>query len=292
MLRIKGRDEIGFQILVNIFLLVILLAVLVPLWRVVMTAVTPLDTYTKSGVPFLLSPLEWTSAAFKQLLGHSTFLRATMNSIIITVLGTSISLILTVPLSFALSTRSLPGRRIITSLILFTFLFHTGLVPIYLLVTRLHLTDNFLAIVLPPAVSVYNTLVMTRFFEAIPEEIKEAARMDGANDLQVLMKIILPLSLPIILTIGMFYGVWYWNEFFTPILYLNDSSLMPLPVLLRNILNSASFNEYVEYNAFSSSSMDSLKSAGVLLTMLPMVLVYPWIQRYFTKGTLSGAVKE
>jgi putative aldouronate transport system permease protein len=116
--------------------------------------------------------------------------------------------------------------------------------------------------------------------------------MDGANELQVLLQIILPLSKPILLTIGLFYAVYFWNEFFTPILYLNDNDLMPLPVLLRNILISASFNEYVEFNAFSSTSIDSLKSAGVLLTMLPMLLVYPWIQRYFTKGTLVGGVKE
>jgi putative aldouronate transport system permease protein len=133
---------------------------------------------------------------------------------------------------------------------------------------------------------------MMSFFEGIPDEIKDAARIDGTNELQLLMRIIIPLSKPILLTIGLFYGVWFWNEFFTPILYINDSSLQPLPVLLRNILISAGFNEYVEYNAFSESSIESLKAAGVLLTMLPMVLVYPWIQRYFTKGTLTGGVKE
>jgi putative aldouronate transport system permease protein len=165
-------------------------------------------------------------------------------------------------------------------------------VPVYLLVTNLKLSDNFLAIILPPAVSVYNTLVMMSFFEGLPDELKEAARLDGANELQVLWYVILPLSKPILLTIGLFYAVHFWNEFFTPILYLNDKDLMPLPVLLRNILISASFNEYVEFNAFSSTSVESLKSAGVLLTMLPMLMVYPWIQRYFTKGTLVGGVKE
>jgi putative aldouronate transport system permease protein len=153
------------------------------------------------------------------------------------------------------------------------------------------LTNNYLAIILPPAVSVYNTLVMMGFFEGLPEELKESARLDGANELQVLLRIILPLSKPILLTIGLFYAVYFWNEFFTPILYLNDNDLIPLPVLLRNILISASFNEYVEYNAFSSSSLESLKSAGVLITMLPMLMLYPWIQRYFTKGTLVGGVK-
>jgi len=141
-------------------------------------------------------------------------------------------------------------------------------------------------------VGVTNVLVMMRFFEGIPEEIKESARMDGANDLQILLKIVLPLSKPILLTIGLFYAVHYWNEFFTPILYLNDQDLQPLPVLLRNILIGLNFSEYVDYDVSRSASIESLKAAAVLLTMIPMVAVYPWIQRYFTKGTLVGSVKE
>ena len=152
--------------------------------------------------------------------------------------------------------------------------------------------NNILAIIVPSAVGVTNVLVMKSFFEGIPDEIKEAARIDGANDLQVLWTVILPLSKPILLTIGLFYAVYYWNEFFTPLLYLNDSNLLPLPVLLRNILIGTSFSEYVDYDVTRAASIESLKAAAVLLTMLPMVAVYPWIQRYFTKGTLVGSVKE
>jgi putative aldouronate transport system permease protein len=292
MVRIKRREEFGFQLLVNGLLIVFMIAILLPLWRVVMTSFTPISTFTKEGTPFFMWPWEWSLAAYRQLLGQSALLRASLNSVVITVSGTALSLALTIPLAYVLSTRNLPGRGLITMLILFTYLFHPGLVPNYLLVIKLGLQDNILAIILPPAVSVYNTLVMKSFFEGIPDEIKEAARMDGANDLQVLWRIVLPLSMPILLTIGMFYAVYFWNEFFTPILYLNDAKLQPLPVLLRNILSSASVSEYVEYDAYSSTSVDSLKSASVLLTMLPMLVVYPWIQRHFTKGTLIGAVKE
>ncbi len=288
----KMRDEISFQVLLTAFLVLVLIAIILPLWRVLMTSLTPIGTFTKEGVPFFMWPWEWSAAAYNQLLGQSAFLRATLNSLVITISGTALSLVLTVPLAYALSTRTLPGRNLITTLILFTFLFHPGLVPQYLLVTKLGLQDNILAIILPPAVSVYNTIVMKAFFDGIPEEIKEAARMDGANDLQVLWRIILPLSIPILLTIAMFYAVFFWNEFFTPILYLNDAKLQPLPVLLRNILSSSSVSEYVEYDAYSASSSDSIRAASVLLTMLPMLLVYPWIQRYFTRGTLVGAVKE
>jgi len=292
MLQTKTRDAIIFQIGIAIFLTIVLLIILIPFWRVIVTAFIPLDIYTREGIPFFLSPTKWSFEAFTQLLGHSLFPRAALNSAIITLLGTAISLFLTVPLAYGLSTRSLPGRKWIMMLIMFTYLFSPGLIPVYLLITGMKLTNNYLAIILPPAVSVYNTLVMMSFFEGLPDDLKEAARLDGANELQVLWHVILPLSKPILLTIGLFYAVFYWNEFFTPLLYLNDNDLMPLPVLLRNILISASFNEYVEYNAFSSSSIESLKAAGVLITMIPMLLIYPWIQRYFTKGTLSGGVKE
>jgi len=292
MLHSKTRDAMIFQIVLAIFLTIILLIILIPFWRVIVTAFIPLDIYTREGVPFFLSPTKWSFEAFRQLLGHSMFPRAAWNSVVITLLGTAISLFLTVPLAYGLSTRTLPGRKLIMTLILFTYLFSPGLIPVYLLITGMKLTNNYLAIILPPAVSVYNTLVMMSFFEGLPEELKDAARIDGANELQVLWHIILPLSKPILLTIGLFYAVFFWNEFFTPLLYLNDNNLMPLPVLLRNILISASFNEYVEYNAFSSSSIESLKAAGVLITMIPMLLIYPWIQRYFTKGTLVGGVKE
>ncbi len=293
MLRLSNRDEWGFQLLVNGFLLIVLLIIVIPLWRVIMTSLTPLDVYMRGGVPFFQWPWQWSWGAYGQMLTHPSFPRATLNSFIITISGTALSLCLTVPLSYALSTRSLPGRRIIIALILFTFLFRVGLIPVYLLVAKtLGWTDSFLAIIVPPAVGVTNTLVMMRFFEGIPEEIKEAARIDGANDLQVLARIVLPLSKPILLTIGLFYAVHYWNEFFTPLLYLSDQKLMPLPVLLRNILIGANLSEYVEYDLSRVASIESLKSAAVLLTMLPMVAVYPWIQHYFTKGTLLGGVKE
>jgi len=293
MFRSSNRDEWGFQLLVNGFLLVVLLIILIPLWRVIMTSLTPLDVYMKGGVPFFQWPWDWSFGAYQQMLTHPSFPRATLNSFIITICGTTLSLTLTVLLAYALSAHTLPGRNIIIALILFTFLFQVGLIPVYLLVAKtLGWTNNILAIIVPPAVGVTNTLIMMRFFEGIPEEIKESARMDGANDMQVLWRIVLPLSKPILLTIGLYYAVHYWNEFFTPILYLNDQNLQPLPVLLRNILLGTSLAEYVEYDMSRVTSMESLKSAAVLLTMIPMILVYPWIQRYFTKGTLLGGVKE
>lgn len=292
MIQGKTRDVTVYQTILVLILLAVFFIILIPFWQVVATSLTPLDVYTKEGTKFFLPPTQWSTEAYQQLLGHPQFPRALGNSLIITLGGTAISLLLTVPLAYGLSITRLPGRTLLLLFILFTFLFNPGLVPTYLLVTRLGLSNNFLSVILPPAVSVWNTLIMMSFFQGLPEELKDAARIDGAGELQVLTRIILPLSRPILLTIGLFYAVYYWNEFFTPILYLSDNDLQPLPVLLRNILISAGFNEYVEYNAFSSTSIESLKAAGVLITMIPMLLVYPWIQRYFTRGTLLGSVKE
>src|SRR5712692_8207855 len=170
--RINGRDELGFQILINGFLLIVLLMIVIPLWRVLMSSLTPLDVFNRGGVPFFQFPWDWSFGAFQQLLTHPSFPRAMLNSIIITVCGTAVSLLLTVPLAYALSTRTLPGRNIITALILFTFLFHVGLIPTYLLVARtLGWVNSILAIIIPPAVNVYNTLVMKSFFEGLPEEL-------------------------------------------------------------------------------------------------------------------------
>jgi putative aldouronate transport system permease protein len=230
--------------------------------------------------------------AYRQFISQPTFMRALSNSLIITVGGTALNMLLTIPLAYVLSVRNLPGRGFFIGFILFTFLFHTGLVPIYLVVTGLKLNNTLWAVIVPTAVNVYNTLVMKNFFEGLPDDFKEAARIDGASELEVLLYVVLPLSKPILLTIGLFYMVAHWNEFFAPILYLSDVRLMPLPVLLRNILTGASVNESVDYNAFSSATIQSLKAAGVFLTMLPMLVAYPWIQKYFTKGTLLGGVKQ
>ncbi len=290
---VKSREEIVFQILVNGFLILVLLIILVPLWRVVMMSLTPLG-YAAEDTSFgmLIPPWRWSIEAYKQLMTHPNFINAVWNSTQITVLGTSLSLFLTVPLAYVLSIRTLPGRNILINFILLTYLFSAGMVPTYLVVHDLGLTDHLTAVFVPVAIGVYNVLLMKGFFEGLPVELEEAARLDGASELQVLIQVILPLSKPILLTIGLFYGVFYWNEFFYPILYLNNNDLMPLPVLLRNILMASSLNEYVEYDAFSAAPIQSLKAASVFITMLPMVAVYPFIQRYFTKSTLTGSVKQ
>lgn len=291
-LKARSLDDILFQILINGFLLFILVIVIIPMWKVWIMSITPLNSQDTTLLGLWLSPAEWSFEAYKQLLTHPFFLRATANSFIIMGGGVVINMLLTVPFAYALSNQDLPGRKFFIFMVMVPFLFNAGLIPVYLVVNKLSLVDTYWAVILPGGINIYNLLVMKSFFEGLPIELKEAARLDGANELQVLWNVILPLSKPILLTIGLFYAVAHWNEFFNAILYLNDADLQPLTVLLRNILLAANMNEYVEYDAFSSASIQAIKSAGVFLTMLPMVIIYPWIQKYFTKGTLLGGVKQ
>ncbi|MBN9389058.1 MAG: carbohydrate ABC transporter permease [Chloroflexi bacterium] len=287
----KIKKDWLFDLPVNLVLVLVVLVILVPLWFVLVVSLTPLSQ-SQTGYNFFLSPTNWSFEAYRQLLTDNAFVRALVNSLIITVMGVTINIVFTVLTAYALSVKTLPGRNIFMILILFTFLFNVGLVPNYLLVKNLGLIDNYLAVILPGAISVYNLFVMKTFFQNIPEGLKEAATIDGASQFQVLWRIVLPLSVPILLTIGLFYGVTHWNEFFLPILYFNNQDMQPLPVLLRNILTAANMNEYVDYNAVASAPQQALKMAAVLLTMIPMLIVYPWIQKHFTKGVLVGGIKE
>jgi putative aldouronate transport system permease protein len=290
MSKIKGAEERFYQIAVNAFLGIVLLLVVLPLWRVLVLSVTPFK-YQDSSFGLFVNPAMWTLDAYKQFISHPAFIRSFGNSVILTLGGTAINLFLTVPMAYALSIRDLPGRKFFTGAAMVPYLFNAGLIPTYLVVTGLHLQNNLLSIILPGAIGVYNMFIMRNFFQEIPIDLKEAARIDGASEFYVLFRIILPLSKPILLTIGLFYAVGHWNEFFTAMLYLNDSKLQPLPVLLRNILMAVNMNEYLEYDAFSTSSVQSLKAASIFITMLPMVAAYPWIQKHFTKGTLVGGIK-
>jgi putative aldouronate transport system permease protein len=280
-----------FSGLVHGSLALILLIVFIPLWDTLTLSFRPNDFIGTSLEGMFLPFWKWSTAAYKALLGHHAFLVSIKNSFIILIEGVACALFLTVPMAYALSVKTLPGRKFLNILILVPYLFDVGLIPSYLMVTSLGLQNTFAAIFLPAAISVYNCLIMKSFFEGIPAELEESARIDGASEITVLLKIVLPLSKPILLTIGLYYGVSFWNDFFHAMLYLSSDNMMPLPILLRNILMASGMNEYVEVNAFGEASIQSIKAASVFLAALPMVIAYPFIQKYFTKGTLAGSIK-
>ena len=280
------RGDKLFDFGINTFLILVLIVTIVPLAYVVIISVAPLV------LPNQPTPLV-SFAAYSELLTQASFLRATINSTVLLIGGVSLNMILTTLSAFALSRKSLPGRGAILTFILFTFLFNAGLIPQFLLVKNLGLLDTLPSVVLPGAISVYNLLIMMAFLQNLPESLGEAARIDGASEFQVLRYVILPLSKPILLTVALFYAVNNWNEFFLPILFLNDKDLMPLPVVLRDILSSLNSSEYIDNNRQATiASPEAVKMAAVILTTLPMLMIYPWIQRHFTKGVLLGGVKE
>ena len=281
----------SFNFVVDVFLVLLLIIIAVPLWSTITLSFRPNDYIGNNLEGMFLAPWNWSTAAYKALLGNAGFILAFGNSIKILIGGVATALLLTIPLAYVLSIPGLPGRRYLNLLVIIPYVFNVGMIPSYLLVTNLGLIDKLAAVFLPGAISTYNCLIMRSFFEGIPNELKESAQIDGASEIQVLLKIILPLSKAIIMTIGLFYGVSFWNDFFHAMLYLNSNKLQPLPILLRNILMASGMNEYVEVNAFGEAPIAAIKAASVFMSAIPMVIAYPFIQKYFTKGTLLGSVK-
>jgi putative aldouronate transport system permease protein len=290
----KIRYSIGdmaFYLSLDVFLVFILIIVAIPMWSTITLSFRP-NTFIGSNLEgMFLPPHKWSLAAYRALLGNNGFLNAFANSLKIFVMGVASALFLTIPLAYVLSVKTLPGRKLLTVIVLIPYLFNVGLIPTYLVVNRLGLSNHLAAIFLPAAINTYNCLIMRGFFEGIPEELKESARIDGAPEITVLLHIILPLSKPIIMTIGLYYGVHFWNDFFNAMLYINNNALQPLPILLRNILMASGMNEFVEVSAFGEAPIQAIKAASVFLAAVPMIIAYPFIQKYFTKGTLLGSVK-
>jgi putative aldouronate transport system permease protein len=280
-----------FYVLIDFFLVIVLFIVAVPMWSTITLSFRP-NTFIGSNLEgMFLAPWKWSAAAYRSLLGNNSFLNAFVNSTKIFVFGVISALFLTIPLAYVLSVKTLPGRKFLNILILLPYLFNVGLIPSYLVITKLGLTNHLAAIFLPGAISTYNCLIMRGFFEGIPEELKESVRIDGAAEWYVLLRLILPLSKPIIMTIGLYYGVAFWNDFFNAMLYINNNALQPLPILLRNILMASGMNEFVEINAFGEAPIQAIKAASVFMAAIPMIAAYPFIQKYFTKGTLLGSMK-
>lgn len=289
-IQLTTTDKI-FHLILDVFLIVSLVILIIPIWSTLTLSFRPLEFSGTNLEGMFLAPWRWSLAAYGTMLGNSGFLVAFSNSLKILVFGVITALFFTIPMAYGLSIKTLPGRKWINTFIIIPYLFNVGVIPSYLLVTNLGMRNHLMSVFLPGAISAYNCLIMKSFFEGIPEELKESARIDGASELYLLLRIILPLSKPIILTIGLYYGVSYWNDFLHAMLYLSKSHLQPLPILLRNILIGSSMNEFMDSSAFSNAPIGAIKAASVFMSAIPMIIAYPFIQKYFTKGTMLGSVK-
>lgn len=284
---VSGWNDRIFNAVNYIILTLIIIAVAFPLFYVVSVSLTPYSEVLRNG-GFVVIPRSITFESYAAFLGDSLIPRAFVVTAFITIVGTAINLILTSLMAYPLSKPYLPGRTILLFLVAFTLLFNGGVVPTYLLVKMTGLINSVWSMILPSAVWSFNLLIMKTFFEGLPRELDEAAKIDGAGELRILAQIVLPLSMPVMATVGLFYAVGHWNEFFQAIMYINDSAKYPIQVILRNVLASAMMPPMDAEDVLPS---ESLQMAAVVLSALPIVVVYPFVQKYFTQGMLLGSVK-
>jgi putative aldouronate transport system permease protein len=278
-----------FDMFNYLFMALLAFITLYPFWDTLIVSIIPLEQYLASSIHIF--PQQLTFEAYAYLFSMKELWRSYGVTIYITVIGTAINMLLTIMAAYALSKRDLKGQTIIMVLIVFTMMFSGGLIPSYLVVKNLGMVDTLWALIIPSAINTYNLIIMRNFFGAIPDELEDSAKIDGCNDMGILFKIIIPLSMPSIATITLFYAVARWNEFFSAVFYINSKQLWPLQLFLRAML--------FENEASSSSGGDSpfllgvsIKMAAVMAATIPVIMIYPFFQKFFVKGAMIGAVKE
>lgn len=285
----KGfKEDKIFDLVIYLIIVLLLIIFIVPLLYVLSASFTPYSEIIKHG-GFVLFPREITLSAYEQLLGTTGIVSAFKVSLFVTIVGTTINMILSILVAYPLSKKNLPGRQILTLMVVFTMMFNGGMIPTYLTVKATGLLNTVWALIIPGAISTYNVILLKNYFQAMPEELFEAAIMDGAGSFRVLATIVIPLSRPVTMTVMLLYMVGNWNVFYSAIYYIYDQDLKPLQVILRDILLSA--NSVLEGNVDASVPSLTLQMAAIVVTSVPIILVYPFIQKYFTKGIMMGAIK-
>jgi len=282
-------QKIG-QLVLCVILMIIAVITIIPLIHVVGSSFATVEELSQST--FMLIPTKFSFDAYKYIFSTNTFFSGLRVSLIITIGGTAIKMVVTMMLAFALAHKKMPGRKIINIAILITLVFSAGMIPNFINVMNLGLRNKLWALILPGAVDPFNLILIRSFVMSIPEEIEESAKLDGANEARILFSIIAPLSLASIATFSLFYAVAIWNSYFDAILYINDPAKYPLQVLLRQIV-------FMAGNIGDTSSMDlsvyipprTVRMAVITAATVPILLVYPFVQKYFTKGVMLGSVK-
>jgi putative aldouronate transport system permease protein len=241
-----------------------------------------------------LIPKGFNVETYKTILHDKTFWTSYRNTIVYTVVATVISMVMTTMFAYVLAKKRLMGRKFFTSFAVFTMFFHGGLIPNYVLIKSLGLTNTMWAIVVPGAISIFNMLIMKSFFEAMPEELEEAASIDGSSTYGTFLKIILPLSKPILATMVLFYAVANWNAWFSAFLYLDQSNMFPVTLYLRNLLAGATSGQSAGATAADDLQQiaANIKAVTMVLTVLPILCVYPFVQKHFVSGIMLGSVKQ
>ncbi|MFC6332670.1 carbohydrate ABC transporter permease [Paenibacillus septentrionalis] len=288
MIKSKGT-RIGDWIIAFICVLCVLVCLL-PVLNILARSLSSADALVRGEV--LLLPKGLNFDAYMTVLGDSKYTWSLLWTAILTLIVTIWSMFMTVMCAYPLVYDNLKGKKLIMAVIIFTMYFSAGIIPSYLLLKELHLLNNPLVLILPGSISVFYVIIMRSFFFGIPESLKESAELDGAGPLRVLVSIYLPLSTPVLATLALFYAVGRWNGYFDALMFMNDRTYFPIQLLLYNILNSITSVEVATQEGFSSPGLsETIKSATVMFATVPILLVYPWLQRYFISGVTIGAVK-
>lgn len=273
-----------FNVINKIILALICLIIVIPIWNVLITSVA--KDIDVMGNDYLLWPKSFTFQNYVRIL-QSGYMQAFKNSLFVAVVGTVLSMVISIPLGFALSRKDLVGRNFLMKLLTFTLVFDVGIMPFYIVVRSLGLINSMAAIIVPVAVSTFNVIIIKNYMTSIPESLIESAHLDGCNDFGILLKIVVPLSVSIIAAVTLFYFVSYWNRYFEVIMFINDSRKYTLQVVLRGLMfeadESLGGGNYVYGNT---------KMAVMVLGMLPVLIIYPFIQKHFVSGLMIGGVKE
>ena len=280
-----------FRLIRDVVLLIFCIIVLYPVMYVISASFSNPLFVMKNEV--VLLPKGFTLIGYEKVFSNPDVWNSYKNTIVYTTVGTALNVILTSTGAFALSRKDFKGRNFWTFYITFTMFFSGGIIPMYLLIKQLNLYDTFWVMILPGAISAWNMIIMRTFFQSnVPMELQEAAIIDGCNDLVIFLKIALPLSMPIIAIMTLFYGVDHWNSFFGAMLYLSDRDKFPLQLILREILLQNISSGNVEGPAADQQIVgESIRYALIIVATVPILLVYPFIQKYFVKGVLIGAIK-
>ena len=278
------------DVVVFLFVTGFVLLILIPFINLVMISLTTEKEYLQT--PILLFPKQPTLQNYKQLFESGTVLNGYKISFLILLIGVPLDLFLTSTLAYALSQKGFPGRKAVLVFILFTMLFNGGIVPLYLVVKQLGLTNSILSVVFTQAISTYNMILMLNYFSSLPVSLLESARLDGAGEWKILWRIVLPLSMPIIATMLLFYAVARWNEWYQAMLFIRSIDKSPLQTVLRRIIMDSMNTDLLQSGDLDAVRFSTaIKMSAVMVTMVPVMCIFPFLQKHFVKGVMIGAIK-
>jgi putative aldouronate transport system permease protein len=284
------RGYRGFQVVNGVLLTAVVVVTLLPFINIIARSLSG-ETYIRSG-QVSLWPRGFNLTTYRRVITDPLFWTNYRNTVVYTVVATAIAIVMTTCYAYVLSKKHLKGRGVLVGIAVFTMFFNGGLIPNYVLVNTLGMRNTIWAIVVPNAINVFNLLVMKAFFESLPLELEEAAAVDGSNTYRTLLWIVLPLSKAVLATMVLFYAVAFWNSWFSAFLYMDKQDLFPVTVYLRNMIVGATTGaDSSQGGEFSLQVGANIRAVTVVLTALPIMLIYPFIQRYFVSGVMLGAVK-